>query len=139
MRLAGAILSKKIDKLKRQVEYFSIQSSERERVAELAERDVDDYYKAKFMLKKIGEHFEGVISSVKEFGFFVELPNTIEGLVRLETLPGDNYQYIESQIALKGSKAKFKIGDKVKITVTNVDMTLRKIDFRFDALLSKKV
>ena len=132
MRLFGAILPKKIDKLKRQVEYFSIQSSERERVAELAERDVDEYYKAKFMLKKIGMSFDGVISSIKEFGFFVELSNTVEGLVRLETLPQDNYQYIESQIVLKGSKYKFNIGDKVKVTVINVDMVLRKIDFKFE-------
>jgi len=135
MRLAGAVIPKKIDKLKRQVEFFSIQSSERERVAELAERDVDDYYKAKFMSKKIGMSFEGIISSVKEFGFFVELLNTIEGLVRLETLPGDNYQYNESQIALKGGKMKFKIGDKVKVTLLNVDMALRKIDFKFEDFL----
>ncbi|MCL1901187.1 MAG: ribonuclease R [Firmicutes bacterium] len=132
MRLSGAVLPKKIDKLKRQVEFFSVQSSERERVAELAERDVDDYYKAKFMSKKIGLSFEGVISSIKEFGFFVELANTVEGLVRLETLPQDNYQYIESQIMLKGAKYKFNLGDKVKITVINVDMVLRKIDFKFE-------
>ena len=125
----GLLNPKKIDRLKRKVAEYSYQSSERERVAELAERDVDDYYKTKYMKNHIGEEFDGIISSVKEFGFFVELSNTIEGLVKIDSLPNDKYVYNEQKLTMSGKKNIFTIGDKVKIKVAGADMVMRKIDF----------
>ena len=79
----GEINEKRTDKLKNIVEYASKQSSEMERVAQEAEREVDDLKKAEYMSERIGEEFDGIISSVTSFGLFVELPNTIEGLVHM--------------------------------------------------------
>ena len=84
------------------MDYASTQSSERERAAELAERDVKDYYKAVYMADKVGEEFDGVVSSVTSFGMFIELPNKIEGLVRIDDLTDDYYRYDESLFALVG-------------------------------------
>ena len=81
------------------------------------------------MHKQIGVEFDGIISGVKEFGFFVELKNTIEGRVDILSLPNDDYIYSEQQISLTGKKYKYKIGDKVRIKVANADITTRKIDF----------
>lgn len=127
--LDGILNDKKIDKLKRKVSEHALQSSERERIAELAERDVDDYLKTKYMRKSIGKEFDGIISGIKEFGFFVELANTIEGRVDILNLPKDDYNYSEQQISLTGKKYKFKIGDKVRIKVAGADTATRKIDF----------
>lgn len=127
--LDGLLNQKKIDRLKKVVTDYAFLSSERERIAELAERDVDDYFKTKYMQKRIGQEFDGIISSVKDFGFFVELENTIEGLVRLTSLPADSYVYNDKQLTLTGNKHKFTIGDKVKIRVAGADMATRKIDF----------
>ena len=101
--------------------------SDTERNAELAEREVDDYLKAEFMKAHLGEEFEGVISSVKDFGFFVELPNTIEGLVRVESLSGA-YEYNEKLMTLKGPNC-YRLGDCVRIRVVRADTEIRKIDF----------
>ena len=105
------------------------QSSLKERSADEAEREVDDLKKAQFMKKFVGEEFEGVISSVNSFGFFVELENTVEGLVRVESLPDDHYLFFEKSLKLKGQKRTFSIGDKVKVILANVDIYQRKIDF----------
>lgn len=108
----------------------SLQSSDRELKADEAERDVDDLFKAKFMQDKIGQEFEGKISSVNNFGIFVELPNTIEGLIKIENLPADDYKYDEKKLVLKGRTRKFTIGDEIKIVVINVNLTTRKIEFQ---------
>lgn len=128
-QLDGVLNDKKIGSLKKKVIDYAFQSSERERIAELAERDVDDYLKTKYMQKLIGVEFDGIISGVKEFGFFVELENTIEGRVDILNLPKDDYIYSEQQISLTGKKYKFKIGDKVKIKVAGANLATRKIDF----------
>ncbi len=80
------------------------QSSERERVAVEAERDTEALKKAEFMLDKIGEEFTGIISSVTSFGMFVELDNTVEGLIRLSDLADDYYHFHEMQMALIGER-----------------------------------
>ncbi len=92
-------------------------SSERERDAEKAEREVDDLKKAEFMSHKIGEKFEGTISGVTEWGFFVELENSCEGLVRTENLPGISYLYNPRTLSLSNGALTYRIGDKVKIIV----------------------
>lgn len=106
-------------------------TSERERRAVDAERETDDLKKAEFMEDKIGEEFEGIISGVTNFGMFVELPNTIEGLVHISYLTDDYYHYEESQYALIGERTGnvYRIGDDVKIRVLKVDLDERTIDF----------
>lgn len=107
------------------------QSSVQERRAELAERDVDDYYKAVFMENKIGEKFSGRISSITSFGIYVELDNSVEGLVRLSSLD-EHYDYIESTYSLKSqtTSKQIRIGEKVEIEVLNVNVDMREIDFK---------
>ena len=107
----------------------SLRSSERERNADEAERDVDDIYKAQIMSSHIGEIFEARVSGVANFGIFVELENTSEGLIKLELLPEDDYNYDSKQLALLGKKHKFKIGDKLKVKVLAANPTLKRIDF----------
>ena len=105
------------------------QSSERERNADDAERDVDDIFKASLMKSKIGQVFDGVISSVMSFGMFVELDNTAEGLIRLENLPADNYVYDSKLLKISGSLHEFRIGERVKVKVINANVMLHTIDF----------
>jgi len=113
------------------VDYASVQSSEKERKAELAERDVHDFYKALYMKDKVGQEFEGVVSSVTSFGIFVELDNTIEGLIRLANMNDDYYIYDESSYSVLGERTKksYKIGDLVKIKVESVNVDFKEIDF----------
>ena len=89
----GKIDNTRAKKLTTLVDYASKQSSEMERLAQEAEREVDDLKKAEYMLDRIGEEFDGIISSVTSFGMFVELPNTIEGLVHITALDDDYYIY----------------------------------------------
>ncbi|MDT8717889.1 ribonuclease R [Clostridium sp. 19966] len=127
----GRIDDNRIKKLTPIVEHASIQSSETERIAQDAEREVDDLKKAEYMSDKIGETFEGIISSVTGFGFFVELPNTIEGLVHMSTLEDDYYVYDEAHLCIIGERTKkiYKLGDQVKILVSRVDIDSREVHF----------
>ncbi len=106
-------------------------SSEREEAAEQAERDAVRYMMCEYMEKNIGVEFEGIISSVTSFGFFVELDNTIEGLVRVENIRDDYYEFDEKTLSLRGERRKrvFKIGDKVRVLTSAVDRDARWIDF----------
>lgn len=130
-QLNNKINQKRIEQLTNIVDYSSTISSEKERKAELAERDVKDYYKALFMSDKIGEEFEGVISSVTSFGMFIELDNTVEGLVRLANISDDYYIFDESTYTIIGESTKktYKIGDTVNIRVAKVNVDLKEIDF----------
>ncbi|UKS26298.1 ribonuclease R [Paenibacillus sp. HWE-109] len=107
------------------------QSSERERVAVDAERQTEALKKAQYMLDKVGEEFEGIISSVTGFGMFVELDNTVEGLIRLSDLTDDYYNFHERQFALVGERTSkiYRIGDEIKIRVARVNMEEHTIDF----------
>ncbi len=127
----GKIDEKRSQRLIAEVEYASKQSSETERTAQDAEREVDDLKKAEYMSEKIGQEFEGIISSVTNFGMFVELPNTIEGLVHLSTMDDDYYVYNERHLSLIGERTKniYKLGDEVKIRVARVDMSAHEIYF----------
>lgn len=106
-------------------------SSEKERAAVDTERDVDDLKKAEYMADKIGEEYEGVISSVTSFGLFVELENTIEGLVHVSFMADDYYHYSEQHQALIGEMTSkvYRIGEPVKVKVTKVNVEERAIDF----------
>ena len=121
-RIIKEYLNKKINdtriiKLNNFVEYSSKQSSETERTAQEAEREVDDLKKAEYMLERIGEEADGIISSVTSFGIFVELPNTIEGLVHITALDDDYYIYNEKNLSLTGERTKksYKLGETVRI------------------------
>ena len=105
--------------------------SERERTATKVEREAEDIKKAEYMENKIGEEYEGIVSSVTNFGIFVELDNTIEGLIRYENLGDEYYIYDEERREAIGESSHkvYKIGDKVKIRVVNANKLLRKIDF----------
>ncbi|MEG0842996.1 MAG: ribonuclease R [Romboutsia sp.] len=129
--LNNKINAKRQDQLSAIVEYASTQSSERERAAELAERDVHDFYKAMYMKDKIGEEFDGIVSSVTSFGMFIELPNTVEGLSRLANMKDDYYIYDDVSYTIIGERTKktFKIGDPVRIRVDGVNVDFREIDF----------
>ena len=107
------------------------QSSEMERVAQEAEREVDDLKKAEYMKDRIGEIFEGMISSVTGFGAFVELPNTIEGLVHITSFRDDYYIYDEDRLILIGERNKkiYRLGDKLKVLCSKVDILSREVYF----------
>ncbi len=104
-------------------------SSERELSAERCERDVDDIKKAQYMKKHVGESFDGIISSVTRFGFFVMLPNTVEGLVRIENMTGDRFEFDEKALVIKGTKISYRLGDEIRIKVVGVNETQGQIDF----------
>ena len=116
-------------------------SSERERVADEAEREVDDMKKAEYMSRHVGEEFDGIITSVAGFGFYVELPSTIEGLVHVNSLVDDYYEYDDTNHLLRGERRNlvFRIGDEVKIRVDKADVGARKIDFSVVEKLSSSV
>ena len=107
------------------------ESSEREKVATKVERESENLKKAEYMENKIGEEYEGIVSSVTQFGMFVELPNTVEGLIRFEDLGNEYFIYDENRKRLIGEKTNttYQIGDKVKIKVKSASKMLRQIDF----------
>ena len=116
-------------KLKKFVEEASLNSSFTEVQAEKCERDVDDYFKAKYMENKIGEVYDGTINGVTAFGIFVELENTIEGFVRLQDLKGDSYNFIEHKYTLTSAQNTYTLGDKVKVKVIGASAIDKRVDF----------
>ena len=120
-----------IEEYKEKAEQRAASSSEREKVATKVERDSEDLKKAEFMQDKIGEEYEGIVSSVTQFGIFVELENTVEGLIRFENLGNEYFIYDEERKRLIGERTNktYKIGDKVKIKVISANKILRQIDF----------
>ncbi|KKB41461.1 ribonuclease R [Bacillus thermotolerans] len=106
-------------------------TSSMERRAVDAERDTDELKKVEFMQDKIGEEFDGIISSVTNFGMFVELPNTIEGLIHVSYMTDDYYRYDERQFAMIGERTGnvFRIGDEITVRVRDVNKDEQSIDF----------
>ena len=130
------IISERKEELPIECEHCSI----REQEAQNCERDVDKMKKAEYMMDHIGEVYDGIISGVVEFGFFVELENTIEGLVKAESIKGDYYVFDNDLMALIGkkSKKKYSFGDKVKVKVTRADKDRSEIDFEiYDDKITK--
>lgn len=107
----------------------SLRSSEREKNATEAERDVDDLYKTYYMQDHLNEEFDGIISGVQPYGFYVELDNTVEGLVKVENLPEDAYLYYEKTFKLKGQGHCYGLGDKVRVKAVMANLAERKIEF----------
>lgn len=130
-QLNGKIDEKRIAKLSNIVEIASKQSSEMERLAQEAEREVDDLKKAEYMQERIGEEFSAIISSVTSFGLFAELPNTIEGLIHITALDDDYYIYDEAHLCLIGERTKkvYRLGDEVKVRCSRVDIDNREVYF----------
>ena len=122
---------KVIEKYFQQAEDRAKQSSEREKIATQVEREAEDIKKAEYMESKIGEEYEGIVSSITSFGMFVELENTVEGLIRFEKLGDEYFIYDEDRKRLIGEKTNttYKIGDKVNIRVVAANKLLRQIDF----------
>ena len=120
-----------IEEYGKQAEERAKQSSERESIATKVERESEDIKKAEFMENKVGEEYEGIISSVTSFGIFVELENTVEGLIRFEDLGDEYFIYDEERKRLIGEHTKvvYKIGDKIRIRVKDANKLLRTVDF----------
>jgi ribonuclease R len=129
--LSGKLTGKRIKKLKTIVANAADQSSDRERIAVEAERETDDLKKTEYMSHHIGEEFEGIISSVISFGMFIELENTIEGLVRISSLVDDYYIYDGDNYSFTGERTKktYRIGDEVRVKVIKADTAQKEIDF----------
>ncbi|MCT2197589.1 ribonuclease R, partial [Paenibacillus sp. p3-SID1389] len=127
----GTLSEARMEYLASRMQDIAQQSSERERIAVEAERDTEQLKKAEFMLDKVGEEFTGIISSVTSFGMFVELENTVEGLIRLSAMTDDYYHFHEQHMALIGERTSkiYRIGDEVKIRVARVNMDDHTIDF----------
>ena len=107
------------------------QSSICERRAEEAERESDKLKKAEYMSYHLGEKFEGIISGVTGWGFYVELPNTVEGLVHVNTLRDDYYIFDQETYELRGEMTRkvYRLGQKVKVRVEDADTMLKTVDF----------
>ena len=130
--LRGRMNAKRIEHYERILPEVAKHSSEMERRADEAERETDRLKKVQYMSGHIGEVFPGVISGVTEWGFYVELPNTVEGLVHVTTLTDDYFHYSESTYELIGEATgqRYKLGQKVKVVVAATDAFMRTIDFR---------
>ena len=108
------------------------ESSDRERGADAAEREVEEWRKAVLMAGRLGEEFDGLITNVREFGFFVELDELfIEGLVAVATFSDDYYQFDERRHALSGRNRgrTFRLGDRVRVRVDRVNVDRHLVDF----------
>jgi ribonuclease R len=129
--LEGKMNGKKKSALEARMGQYGEQSTLQESKAEEAERDLVDIKKAQYMQQFIGDEFEARISSVQSFGFFVELPNTVEGLVHISTIADDYYEFNDRNYTLIGTHTgrKFSIGDQVQVQLVSVDVDAAKIDF----------
>ncbi len=121
-----------LEKYQEQSLRYAESSSDREKIAQKVERDAEDIKKAEFMQDKIGEEYDGIISSITSFGVFVELENTVEGLIRFDDLGDEYFIYDENKKTLQSEKSKkmYKIGDSIRIRVIFADKLTRRIDFQ---------
>lgn len=126
------IEEKELTRLYKQAKEYAISSSACEKRATLIERDVDDLYMAKYMKNHLGEEYDGIVSGVNNYGMYVKLENTVEGLVHVTNLEDDYYVYEESKMRLIGERTRntYCVGDKVRVQVIRADENSRQIDFR---------
>ncbi len=127
----GGLNAGRLAELEAFVGLAAARASEREKVAEEAERESLDMKKVQYMERHVGATFAGVISGVVSYGFFVELENTVEGLVHVSTLADDYYHFHEEQLALVGQHTgrTFRIGQPVEVVVARVNVVARQVDF----------
>lgn len=130
--LKGKLIGDKLIRLESVLPEIADHTSMTERRAEDAEREVDDLKKAQYMAERIGEEYTGIVSSVTSFGLFVQLENTIEGLVHFNNMDDDFYRFDEENYYIIGERTKriYRLGDEVKIEVIGADVGKRTIDFR---------
>lgn len=122
------------DRLKKRFARFvqsaGAHASEAELRAMTVERDCEDCYKAEYMKRHLGEWFEGIITSVQPHGIYVGLDNTVEGLVRVEHLPGSGYDYDgKMQLSLPDGSRRFRVGDRIRVLAAGADVSVGQIDF----------
>lgn len=129
--LRGGLSEKRLSHYDRILPGVTVQCSALERRADEAERETDKLKKCEYMSKRIGEEYEGVISGVTNWGFYVELPNTVEGLVHVNDLSGDYYIFDEERMELRGelSSISYKLGQKIRVQVAGTDKLAKTIDF----------
>jgi ribonuclease R len=129
--LRGGLREKRVGHYEELLPQVATQTSSLERRAEEAERETIKLKKCQYMEKHIGEEFEGVISGITGWGFYVELPNTVEGLVHINELRDDYYHFDGEHYELVGEKTKnvYKLGQSIRVCVTGTDKLLRTIDF----------
>jgi len=123
---------KELTKLYKQAKEYAISSTACEKKSTMIERDVDDLYMAKYMKKHLGDEYDGIVSGVNNYGMYVKLDNTVEGLVHVTNLEDDYYIYEESKMRLIGERTKktYSVGDKVRVQVIRADEQSRQIDFK---------
>ncbi|MFD2171921.1 ribonuclease R [Tumebacillus lipolyticus] len=128
----GKLSEERIEQLKAMMDEVGKHTSERERVAVEAERETDDVKKVEYMLDKVGEVFDGIVSGVTSFGMFVELENSIEGMIHISYMVDDYYNFNEKQYCLIGERTGriYRIGDSVRVKVMGANKTDRTIDFQ---------
>ena len=131
--LRGRLSDDRMAHYEKILQEVATQSSEMERRAEEAERETVKLKKVEYMQDRIGEEFEGVISGITKWGAYVELPNTIEGLVHVVNMKDDHYEYREEQYELVGEHFRnvYKLGQRVRVRVLGADRLQRTIDFEF--------
>lgn len=131
--LRGRLSDDRMAHYEKILQEVATQSSEMERRAEAAERETVKLKKVEYMQDRIGEEFEGVISGITKWGAYVELPNTIEGLVHVVNMKDDHYEYREEQYELVGEHFRnvYKLGQRVRVRVLGADRLQRTIDFEF--------
>lgn len=129
--LKGGLGDKRTGHYERILPEVAVQTSALERRADEAERETDKLKKCEYMSQFIGQEFDGVISGVTSWGLYVELPNTVEGLVRMSDLSDDYYIFDEQHYELTGEMTKktYKLGQPVRVTVSGTDRLLRTVDF----------
>ena len=127
----GTLLEERISHYDSILTDVAIQASMLERRAEEAERETDKLKKCEYMEGFVGEEFEGVISGISNWGMYVELPNTVEGMVHISTLTDDYYIFDQAKYCLTGEMTKktYKLGQKIKVVVEKTDRLLKTIDF----------
>jgi len=132
--LHGELDEKASAKYRQKMPDWAKHCSKQERVAEDAERDTDTLKKVEFMADKVGEIYEGIISGVTGWGLYVELPNTIEGMVALNQMDDDFYEFDDKNMLVYGKRTKktYRLGDRVVVSVTKVDRMMGTIDFMFE-------
>ncbi|MCH5251324.1 MAG: ribonuclease R [Lachnospiraceae bacterium] len=135
-QLRGRLKEERIEHYSSKLPEVAKHSSETERRADEAERETDKLKKAEYMEAHIGEIFEGVISGITSWGVYVELPNTVEGLIHVSKLPGDYYYYDENTYEMVGQDTgkTYRLGEQIKICVDGVDRLDRTIDFSIPIL-----
>ena len=132
--LRGGLKEKRVSHYSRILPGVAVQTSSLERRADEAERETEKLKKCQYMEDFIGQSFDGVISGVASWGFFVELPNTVEGLVRVSDLEDDYYVFDERRYELKGERRGriYKLGQKIRVVVSGVDRMSRTVEFILD-------